>query len=93
MVTFDPAAIKPPEGFGVEDMIALGVSLGVVVFVCVVVIIVLAVHIKKWKTNCRKMADASSFQRTVSPELKTHPCFCCCSSRLNGHFHQESYFC
>lgn len=66
-------------------MAALGASLGVLLFVCLVVIGVLARCIQKWKTDCRKISEASMFQRTVSSKLKsretffnhqTHPCPC-----------------
>ncbi|XP_062276647.1 cadherin-related family member 5 [Scomber scombrus] len=52
--------------FGVGDMAALGASLGVLLFVCLVVIGVLAHCIQKWKTDCRKISEASMFQRTLN---------------------------
>ncbi|XP_053175306.1 cadherin-related family member 5 [Scomber japonicus] len=57
---------KTNHDFSVGDMAALGASLGVLLFVCLVVIGVLARCIQKWKTDCRKISEASMFQRTLS---------------------------
>ncbi|CAK6981926.1 cadherin-related family member 5 [Scomber scombrus] len=59
-------AINNSGVFGVGDMAALGASLGVLLFVCLVVIGVLAHCIQKWKTDCRKISEASMFQRTLN---------------------------
>ncbi|XP_044211541.1 cadherin-related family member 5 isoform X2 [Thunnus albacares] len=59
-------AIIPPGGYGPVDMAALGVTLGVLLFICLVVIGLLVHRIQRWKTDCRKISEASMFQRSLS---------------------------
>ncbi|XP_044211540.1 cadherin-related family member 5 isoform X1 [Thunnus albacares] len=63
---FTDGAIIPPGGYGPVDMAALGVTLGVLLFICLVVIGLLVHRIQRWKTDCRKISEASMFQRSLS---------------------------
>ncbi|KAA8590392.1 hypothetical protein FQN60_014326 [Etheostoma spectabile] len=58
-------AIVPSGGYGVVDMAALGATLGVLLFICLVVIVVLAVRIHKGKANWKKIYEASMFQSNL----------------------------
>ncbi|KAK5901693.1 hypothetical protein CesoFtcFv8_007028 [Champsocephalus esox] len=60
-----PAVIVPGGGFGAVDMAALGASLGVLLFACLVVIVVLAVRVRRGKADWRKIAEASLFQSSL----------------------------
>ncbi|XP_034094397.1 cadherin-related family member 5-like [Gymnodraco acuticeps] len=60
-----PTVIVPGGGFGAVDMAALGASLGVLLFVCLVVIVVLAVRVRRGKADWRKIAEASLFQSSL----------------------------
>ncbi|XP_035379612.1 cadherin-related family member 5, partial [Electrophorus electricus] len=53
-------------GFSVEEMVALGASLAVVVSLCLVVIGLLAHHLRRHRTNWRKMSEASVFRSMLS---------------------------
>ncbi|KAI4788029.1 hypothetical protein KUCAC02_036110 [Chaenocephalus aceratus] len=64
-VTSDPAVIVPGGGFGAVDMAALGASLGVLLFACLVVIVVLAVRVRRGKADWRKIAEACLFQSSL----------------------------
>ncbi|KAI4788030.1 hypothetical protein KUCAC02_036110 [Chaenocephalus aceratus] len=61
----DPAVIVPGGGFGAVDMAALGASLGVLLFACLVVIVVLAVRVRRGKADWRKIAEACLFQSSL----------------------------
>lgn len=61
--------IVPSGGFGPEDMAALGATLGVLLFICLVVIAVLAVRVHRGKTAWRKIYEASMFQSSVSSKV------------------------
>ncbi|XP_034736123.1 cadherin-related family member 5 isoform X2 [Etheostoma cragini] len=52
-------------GYGVVDMAALGATLGVLLFVCLVVIVVLAVRIHRGKADWKKIYEASMFQSNL----------------------------
>ncbi|XP_034736122.1 cadherin-related family member 5 isoform X1 [Etheostoma cragini] len=54
-----------PGGYGVVDMAALGATLGVLLFVCLVVIVVLAVRIHRGKADWKKIYEASMFQSNL----------------------------
>ncbi|XP_078023746.1 cadherin-related family member 5 isoform X2 [Epinephelus lanceolatus] len=55
----------PSGGYRVEDMAALGASLGVLLFICVVVIVVLALQIQRGKAAWGKIYEASMFQSSL----------------------------
>ncbi|XP_059191774.1 cadherin-related family member 5 [Centropristis striata] len=57
--------IVPSGGYGPVDMAALGATLGVLVLICLVVIVVLAVHIQKGKSAWKKIYEASMFQSSL----------------------------
>ncbi|XP_039663432.1 cadherin-related family member 5 isoform X2 [Perca fluviatilis] len=52
-------------GYGLVEMAALGATLGVLLFICLVVIVVLAVCIRKGKANWKKIDEASMFQSSL----------------------------
>ncbi|KAI9547491.1 hypothetical protein NQZ68_017044 [Dissostichus eleginoides] len=60
-----PTVIVPGGGYGAVDMAALGASLGILLFVCLVVIVVLAVRVRRGKADWRKIAEASLFQSSL----------------------------
>ncbi|KAJ4937745.1 hypothetical protein JOQ06_002376, partial [Pogonophryne albipinna] len=68
-----PTVIVPGGGFGAVDMAALGASLGVLLFVCLVVIVVLAVRVRRGKADWRKIAEASLFQTGAKGSEGGHP--------------------
>lgn len=72
-MTFVPAdeVIIPSGGFGPEDMAALGVTLGVLLFICLILIGVLAYCIRREKTHWSKINEASMFQSSVSSKFKS----------------------
>uniref|UniRef100_A0A3P9IML4 Cadherin domain-containing protein n=1 Tax=Oryzias latipes TaxID=8090 RepID=A0A3P9IML4_ORYLA len=55
----------PAGGFGVEDMAALGATLGALLLVCLVVIGVLVHRMQKGKANWRKIYEASMFRSSL----------------------------
>ncbi|XP_076847088.1 cadherin-related family member 5-like isoform X5 [Brachyhypopomus gauderio] len=57
-----------PQGgaFSVEEMVALGASMAVVVCLCLVVIGLLAYHLRRSRTNWTKLSEASIFRSTLS---------------------------
>ncbi|XP_063756733.1 cadherin-related family member 5 isoform X2 [Eleginops maclovinus] len=57
--------IVPAGGFSSVAMAALGASLGVLLFICLVVIVVLAVRVRKGKADSRKIYEASLFQSSL----------------------------
>ncbi|KAM7397332.1 hypothetical protein PAMP_020314 [Pampus punctatissimus] len=63
-VTSDGVTI-PPGGSGSVDMVVLGVILGVLLFICLVVIGVMAYRIQRGKTDWRKIYEASMFQSSL----------------------------
>ncbi|TDH09770.1 hypothetical protein EPR50_G00091860 [Perca flavescens] len=52
-------------GYGMVEMAALGATLGVLLFTCLVVIVVLAICIRKGKANWKKIDEASMFQSSL----------------------------
>ncbi|KAK5866858.1 hypothetical protein PBY51_011399 [Eleginops maclovinus] len=60
-----PTVIVPAGGFSSVAMAALGASLGVLLFICLVVIVVLAVRVRKGKADSRKIYEASLFQSSL----------------------------
>jgi len=54
------------DGYSVVDMVALGVSLAVLLVVCMVVIGLLVLHLQKGKAAWRKLSEASIFRSSVS---------------------------
>ncbi|XP_029289274.1 cadherin-related family member 5-like [Cottoperca gobio] len=60
-----PTVIVPSGGYGPVDMAALGVTLGALLFICLVVIVVLAVRIRRGKADWRKIYEASMFQSAL----------------------------
>ncbi|XP_067349276.1 cadherin-related family member 5 isoform X3 [Channa argus] len=61
-----------PGGYGVVDMAALGATLGVLLFVCLVVIGVLIHRMRKGKADWRKMFEASMFQSSLGKGAGGH---------------------
>ncbi|XP_049928816.1 cadherin-related family member 5 isoform X2 [Epinephelus moara] len=55
----------PSGGYRVEDMAALGATLGVLLLICVVVIVVLALQIQRGKAAWGKIYEASMFQSSL----------------------------
>ncbi|KAK2842732.1 hypothetical protein Q5P01_012932 [Channa striata] len=60
-----PAVVITSGGFGVADMAALGATLGVLLFVCLVVIGLLIYHMRKGKADWKKVFEASMFQSSL----------------------------
>ncbi|XP_062859939.1 cadherin-related family member 5 [Trichomycterus rosablanca] len=56
----------PSGKFKTEDMIALGVSLAVALLLCFVIIGLLAFKVKQYRSNWRKLSEASIFQSALS---------------------------
>ncbi|KAM6937032.1 uncharacterized protein FYW49_020854 [Xenentodon cancila] len=63
-IAFD-AVIVSGDRFAVKDIAALGASLGILLFVCLVVIGVLAHHMRRGKAYWRKIYEASKFRSSV----------------------------
>uniref|UniRef100_UPI0037E95638 cadherin-related family member 5 n=1 Tax=Semicossyphus pulcher TaxID=241346 RepID=UPI0037E95638 len=57
--------IVPSGGFGPADMAALGATLGVLLFICVVVIVVLALRVQRGKEAWKKIYETSMFKSTL----------------------------
>ncbi|XP_042352542.1 cadherin-related family member 5 [Plectropomus leopardus] len=57
--------IVPSGGFDTKDMAILGATLGVLLFTCLVVIVVLALQIRRGKAAWRKIFEASMFQSSL----------------------------
>ncbi|XP_061628637.1 cadherin-related family member 5-like isoform X1 [Phyllopteryx taeniolatus] len=55
----------PAGGFGAGDMAALGATLGVLLFICMVVIGVLVCHLQRGKADSRKIHEASLFRSSL----------------------------
>ncbi|KAM7415376.1 hypothetical protein PAMA_019957 [Pampus argenteus] len=62
---FTEGVIIPPGGYRPVDMVVLGVVLGVLLFICLVVIGVMAHRIQRGKTDWRKIYEASKFQSSL----------------------------
>lgn len=56
----------PSGNFRTEDMVALGVSLALVLLICFVVIGILAYNITRFKSDWKKLSEASVFRSSVS---------------------------
>ncbi|XP_075944840.1 cadherin-related family member 5 [Anarhichas minor] len=65
--TINPSVtmIVPSGGYGPVDMAALGATLGVLLLVCLVVIVVLALRIRRGDADWRKIFEASVFQSSL----------------------------
>ncbi|XP_077452051.1 cadherin-related family member 5-like isoform X2 [Stigmatopora argus] len=59
----------PPGSFGLGDMAALGATLGVLLFMCVVVIGVLACRLQRGKADWKKIHEASNFRSSLGQDL------------------------
>nr|XP_061812965.1 cadherin-related family member 5-like [Nerophis lumbriciformis] len=59
----------PPGGFGPEDMAALGATLGILLFACVVVIGVLVCRLQRGKADWKKIHEASIFRSSLGQDL------------------------
>ncbi|XP_036962073.1 cadherin-related family member 5 isoform X2 [Acanthopagrus latus] len=57
--------IVPSGEYGTVEMAAVGATLGVLLFICLVVIGVLAVRIQRGKADWRKIYEASKFQSSL----------------------------
>ncbi|XP_020492129.2 cadherin-related family member 5 isoform X1 [Labrus bergylta] len=57
--------IIPSGGYGPADMAALGATLGVLLFICLVVIVVFALRIQREKTDWKKIHETSTFRSTM----------------------------
>uniref|UniRef100_A0A7N8XTC1 Cadherin domain-containing protein n=1 Tax=Mastacembelus armatus TaxID=205130 RepID=A0A7N8XTC1_9TELE len=60
-----PAVIIPSGGYGPADMAALGATLGVLLFICLVVIGLLVYRMRKGKADWRKIKEVSVFRGSV----------------------------
>ncbi|XP_058501243.1 cadherin-related family member 5-like isoform X3 [Solea solea] len=59
------SVIIPPGSYGSQDMIALGVTLGILLFACLVVIGVLVHHMRKEKADWRKIYEVNVFRSSL----------------------------
>uniref|UniRef100_A0A3Q3EGI5 Cadherin-related family member 5-like n=1 Tax=Labrus bergylta TaxID=56723 RepID=A0A3Q3EGI5_9LABR len=59
------SVIIPSGGYGPADMAALGATLGVLLFICLVVIVVFALRIQREKTDWKKIHETSTFRSTM----------------------------
>ncbi|XP_073328713.1 uncharacterized protein [Pagrus major] len=59
------AVIVPSGGYGLVEMAAVGATLGVLLFICLVVIGVLVFRIHREKADWRKIYEASMFQSSL----------------------------
>ncbi|XP_041652138.1 cadherin-related family member 5-like isoform X2 [Cheilinus undulatus] len=55
----------PSGGFGPGDMAALGATLGVLLFICLVVIVVLALQLRRGKADWKKIYETNMFRSTM----------------------------
>ncbi|XP_026221242.1 cadherin-related family member 5-like [Anabas testudineus] len=62
---YPPAVITPSGGYGAADMAAIGATLGVLLFICLVVIGVLVYRMLKEKGDWKKINEASMFQSSL----------------------------
>ncbi|XP_073328712.1 uncharacterized protein [Pagrus major] len=60
-----PPVIVPSGGYGLVEMAAVGATLGVLLFICLVVIGVLVFRIHREKADWRKIYEASMFQSSL----------------------------
>lgn len=60
-----PTVTVPSGGFGPEDMAALGATLGVLLFICLVVIVVLALQLRRGKADWKKIYETNMFRSTM----------------------------
>ncbi|XP_041795560.1 cadherin-related family member 5 [Chelmon rostratus] len=63
--TAQPHTVQPPGGYGPEDMVALGVTLGILLLICLVVIGLLICHIHRGKADWRKIYETSIFRSSL----------------------------
>ncbi|XP_068584991.1 cadherin-related family member 5-like isoform X2 [Cebidichthys violaceus] len=59
------SVIVPSGGYGLVDMAALGATLGVLLLVCLVILVVLALRIRRGEAEWRKIFEASVFQSSL----------------------------
>ncbi|XP_062316924.1 cadherin-related family member 5 isoform X2 [Osmerus eperlanus] len=67
VVEVTPEGVLGPggDGYSVVDMVALGVSLAVLLVICMVVIGLLVLHLQKGKAAWRKLSEASIFRSSL----------------------------
>lgn len=66
MTLFVPAVIVQSGGYGPQDMAAIGATLGVLLFICVVVMGLLTFHIRREKGDWKKIYETNMFRSSVS---------------------------
>nr|XP_046249840.1 cadherin-related family member 5 [Scatophagus argus] len=59
------SAIIPSGGYGPGDMAAVGATLGVLLFICLVVIVVLIFNIQRGKADWKKIYETSMFRSSL----------------------------
>ncbi|XP_026168289.1 cadherin-related family member 5 [Mastacembelus armatus] len=67
-----PSMIIPSGGYGPADMAALGATLGVLLFICLVVIGLLVYRMRKGKADWRKIKEVSVFRGSLGQALAGH---------------------
>ncbi|XP_058501242.1 cadherin-related family member 5-like isoform X2 [Solea solea] len=65
VISTTDSIIIPPGSYGSQDMIALGVTLGILLFACLVVIGVLVHHMRKEKADWRKIYEVNVFRSSL----------------------------
>ncbi|XP_045893058.1 cadherin-related family member 5 isoform X1 [Micropterus dolomieu] len=71
-ITTATTAHLPTGGYGPTEMAAVGATLGVLLFICLVVIGVLAFRFRREKADWRKIYDASMFQSSLGQGSDGH---------------------
>lgn len=72
LVTYVFAAIVQTGGYGSTDMAALGATLGVLLFVCVVIIGFLIFRTRREKGDWHKIYETNMFRSSVSQNFRSH---------------------
>ncbi|KAG7521723.1 cadherin-related family member 5-like [Solea senegalensis] len=65
VISTTDSIIIPPGSYGSQDMIALGVTLGILLFACLVVIGVLVHRMRKEKADWRKIYEVNVFRSSL----------------------------
>ncbi|XP_034541067.1 cadherin-related family member 5 [Notolabrus celidotus] len=60
-----PTVIVPSGGYGSTDMAALGATLGVLLFICLIVIVVLILRVQRGNSAWKKIYETSMFRSTL----------------------------
>lgn len=71
---FSLAVVVPSGGYGSNDMVALGATLGVLLCVCLAIIAFLIIHIRRDRGDWKKLHEINQFKSSVS--LKTQKSRC-----------------